>query len=77
MVAIPRIISVDDHGGPEGQRQEALDSGVVLDPPRLVDPEEIASAVLYLCSDLARYVTGQTLVVDGGATLVGPRRDSV
>lgn len=32
------------------------------------EPEEIAAAVLYLCSDLAKFVTGQTLVVDGGMT---------
>lgn len=33
-------------------------------------PEDIASAVLYLLSDEARYVTGTKLVVDGGMTLV-------
>lgn len=32
-------------------------------------PDEIASAVLFLCSDLATFVTGQTLVVDGGASV--------
>ena len=38
---------------------------------------DIGNAVLYLASSMARYMTGQTLVVDGGATLVGPKRDSV
>ncbi|MCX4096889.1 SDR family NAD(P)-dependent oxidoreductase [Nocardia sp. alder85J] len=31
-------------------------------------PEDIAGAVLWLCGDAARYVTGQTIVVDGGWT---------
>ena len=35
---------------------------------------DIGSAVRFLLSDQARYITGQVLVVDGGATLVGPSR---
>jgi NAD(P)-dependent dehydrogenase (short-subunit alcohol dehydrogenase family) len=37
---------------------------------------DIGHAVRFLLSDHARYITGQTLVVDGGATLVGPARES-
>jgi NAD(P)-dependent dehydrogenase (short-subunit alcohol dehydrogenase family) len=34
------------------------------------DPEDdIAPVILFLCSDAARYLTGQTLMVDGGAFL--------
>lgn len=33
------------------------------------DPNDIAYSMLYLASDEARYVTGQTIVVDGGSTL--------
>ena len=36
---------------------------------RRAEPQDIADAVLFLLSDRANYITGQTLVVDGGATL--------
>lgn len=36
---------------------------------RLGEPADIAAAMLFLASDNAGYVTGQTLIVDGGATL--------
>lgn len=35
---------------------------------RLGSPDDIASAVIYVISDAASYVTGQTIVVDGGIT---------
>ena len=37
---------------------------------------DIGHAVRFLLSDHARYITGQTLVVDGGTTLTAPERDS-
>ena len=36
---------------------------------RMGQPEEIAAAVLWLCSDDASFVTGHPLVIDGGATV--------
>ncbi|MNN91511.1 3-oxoacyl-[acyl-carrier-protein] reductase FabG [compost metagenome] len=36
---------------------------------RLGTAADIAGAMLFLASDLASYITGQTLVVDGGSTL--------
>ncbi|MFT6270024.1 MAG: NAD(P)-dependent dehydrogenase (short-subunit alcohol dehydrogenase family) [Alphaproteobacteria bacterium] len=37
---------------------------------RIGQPEEVAAAVLYLCSDLARFTTGVALPVDGGSTAI-------
>jgi len=37
---------------------------------------DVGHAVRFLLSAQARYITGQTLVVDGGVTLVGPARES-
>lgn len=38
---------------------------------RLVTPDEIAGVVAWLCTDAARQIRGQTIVVDGGLTLGG------
>ena len=50
------------------QENEALYERLVDRTPagRFADPEEVASAVVYLASDAARYVTGEIHLVDGG-----------
>jgi NAD(P)-dependent dehydrogenase (short-subunit alcohol dehydrogenase family) len=44
-------------------RERALEDSAL---GRLGEPEDVARVVLFLCSDLSRYVTGQVIRVDGG-----------
>jgi len=44
---------------------------------RIGTPEDIADVVIFLCSDLASFVTGQNIVVDGGMTLHGSGVDGL
>jgi NAD(P)-dependent dehydrogenase (short-subunit alcohol dehydrogenase family) len=50
---------------------EIFDQGLVpqVHLRRVGRPEEIASAILYLCSDEASFITGTTLTPDGGFTM--------
>jgi NAD(P)-dependent dehydrogenase (short-subunit alcohol dehydrogenase family) len=53
-------------GGTEEGRQHVIGQEPV---GRMGRPEEIASAVLWLCSDLGAFTVGHALVVDGGQTV--------
>jgi len=50
------------------EQKAAITSGIPSG--ELGDPEDIASAVLYLASAEAKYVTGQTLHVNGGLAMI-------
>lgn len=52
----------------EGREEEAA---AVYPLKRLGVPEDVAGAVAYLLSEEAGWITGQTLVIDGGVTLGG------
>ncbi len=52
----------------KGNNRESLESLVPAE--RLGRPEEVADAITFLASDRARFITGETLYVDGGRTLV-------
>ena len=52
-----------------GDNPEALAQMAAGHPiGRVGKPEEIADAVIWLCSDKASFVTGHSLLVDGGYT---------
>jgi 3-oxoacyl-[acyl-carrier protein] reductase len=54
----------------EGITQEEALIRQAADIPvkRLATPQEIAAAVVFLCSEPASYITGTSLLVDGGLT---------
>ena len=51
---------------PEAQKEAILSS---IPSKRLGRPDEIASAVAFLASDEAKYITGQTIHVNGGMNM--------
>ncbi len=59
------------HRAREALGDEVYDQGVLpsVHLKRAGQPEEIAQAIVFLCSDEASYITGTTLTPDGGLTL--------
>ena len=60
----PGFIETDMTSGLSDEARNAMLGGVALGRPGR--PEDVAGAVLFLASNLAGYITGQVLVVDGG-----------
>jgi 3-oxoacyl-[acyl-carrier protein] reductase len=53
----------------EGEGREAIARAIPIG--RIASPEDVAGPILFLCSDLARHVSGEVLNVNGGSVLVG------
>ena len=51
----------------DASSEQAVARGVPL--RRIAEPEEIADAIIYLCSDQASFITGETLSVNGGSLM--------
>lgn len=65
----PGFVRTDLLAGIPSEILMQAETGSVLS--RMADPADIARVVTFLCSEEARHITGQVIVVDGGLTLGG------
>ena len=68
-IATPRVRASYDAQGID-LTEQAKEQGVPLG--RFGEPDEIGGALVYLVSDLSSFVTGQTIIVDGGTHAAFP-----
>ncbi len=64
----PGAVKTDLWAGAPPEMLDQVAAGIPLQ--RIGTPEDIAEAVVYLCSDGAAFITGHNLVIDGGFTAV-------
>jgi NAD(P)-dependent dehydrogenase (short-subunit alcohol dehydrogenase family) len=60
----PGLVRTELARGLWEEREQEIASHIPL--RRLGEPDDIASVILMLCSDASAWLTGQTIVVDGG-----------
>jgi 3-oxoacyl-[acyl-carrier protein] reductase len=66
------VVSCGPIATPVAEEAQAAGTFDFIPMGRAGSSEEVANAVVFLASPLSSYITGQSLVVDGGATAVGP-----
>jgi 3-oxoacyl-[acyl-carrier protein] reductase len=69
----PGWIWVENHRTTLGEDFDAESAGKNIPAGFIGLPEDIASLAIYLASDEARYIVGQTIICDGGQTLIMPQ----
>jgi 3-oxoacyl-[acyl-carrier protein] reductase len=62
-------MSAVPYGANGGEGRRAIERTIPMG--RVATPEEIAGPIVFLCSDLARFLTGEILNVNGGSVLCG------
>ena len=62
-------MSAVPYGADGGEGRRAIERTIPMG--RVATPEEIAGPIMFLCSDLARFLTGEILNVNGGSVLCG------
>ncbi|MGW6278637.1 SDR family oxidoreductase [Kribbella sp. NPDC055071] len=68
VIESPQSLDPVNSGGPAGLERSAQ----AIPLGRVGQPADIADAVLFLLSDAAAYITGQSLTIDGGLTAAWP-----
>jgi 3-oxoacyl-[acyl-carrier protein] reductase len=68
VIESPQSLDPVNSGGPAGLERSAP----TIPLARVGQPADVADAILFLLSDAARYITGQSLTVDGGLTAAWP-----
>lgn len=71
MIDTPLTSIVTDHDAWRRAAEAGTPAG------RIGTPDEVASVIAFLCSDDASYITGQTIVVDGGSILPSLQSDGL
>jgi 3-oxoacyl-[acyl-carrier protein] reductase len=66
------VVSCGPVATPVAEATQALAELDWIPMGRAASSQEVADAAVFLASPLSSYISGQTLVVDGGATAVGP-----